>query len=1435
MTDDAKLKMKKKQSPFIKLLTKFETSEEEVRKLHSVQLRLASPRKIKQWSERKLPSGEIIGSLTNAQTVNYKTLKPEKGGLFCERIFGPVKDYSCSCGKQATKKNPKICPDCGVQFISSRSRRYKMGYIKLVSPVTHIWYLKNSPSSLSLVLNLKKKRLEAITYCSETFSSNVKSFKNELNFQNIWPLLKKNPVSLEQGLKQKINPFFFNEHWINFVLGSSYLRKTRKKKAVLSQHRNELINNYQKVFKKNLNDCFLQKRHRGGSSLNDQFQPLSFLNADYELRYAKTNFLVFGGSKKAKGFHKPFKINCSVEQSNFLIWFDLFPSFWPIRFSFSKQKELKALSQAFQDEKFFFASNLHSFSSNDGYLARETRQLKEKKNVNLISLNSFKKDFFCQEIRAGEPLVKIQIKSFSSFFFSSSSEKEVSSKVYLRNEQKKNKVNPFYQERPLGDLIKDRTKKTFLKNPLGNVNFRRYLTLKLTFPLKRALLLAQIKDYKKFSFTSKIIKVCLDEPSFKKRILFRKKNELKTRFSNDFAQKQRLKRMVETVFGTFSSRSYKKAKIYLLNESLPKFLLKLPVFYDSGSQVLNLHCFAGFQSFLDERLEKLPLENQRFKKKKALFFVLIFFQKLKQKKNLYSNNQLIGKSFCSPFWLNGENFNKKKVNLTFDKWNSKKKVLKKALLFQLNTSALNFRLPDQSFPCKKETLFFFSKASLSLINDSKNTNWDKKTLAFFIDELEKKGTVRKPILLNNYYTIPQSFQWKFQKDWKGFLKYMTGIAEKEDSLIPCYLDRGVSFDLLLTGAGAIKNFLSLFTTNKTASIGSIELLSTNIQGTIRQLNQDIAKYDEFLKYFSIVSDEENEDDQEFLQQLFMKLVNLRSLRVKALRRSKILRPFCNKSVLPEWMVLAVLPVLPPSLRPILPLDDQQIAVSDLNKLYQTVLFRNKRVKRFYRDYYSLNFSEEMRYAQRLLQEAVDALIENGKGNSTPITASNNRPLKSLSDMIKGKKGRFRQNLLGKRVDYSGRSVIVVGPQLKLHECGLPQEMAIELFQPFLIRRLIFKKVTRNFISAKKLIKSNPNSLLDILREVMENRPILLNRAPTLHRLGIQAFQPKLVLGRAILLHPLVCNAFNADFDGDQMAVHIPLSFNACAEAWKLMGARNNILSPATGEPTILPSQDMVLGCYYLTTFDQVKTKKRLNQSSSLFPSINWNQQTNRTSYPDKNYVFRQSAFIYPSVKFGSLVNEKTDKLGKNEIQILRQKPLSFIGTQGFNLVVNRQKNHFEKNQSGKNFNSREDAFLFPLGSKKTEFDSFLTESIKTGFAINKSENVTISHDSNKYYSNLNFVLQSLNQQLIDLHTPIWLKWDSDFEFAVKRETFLETRLDKFGNSLFINKNYQHVFNFEFQFKTSCFYLRTTAGRVLMNQLILEIVNQPTLKKRNERV
>jgi DNA-directed RNA polymerase subunit beta' len=301
-------------------------------------------------------------------------------------------------------------------------------------------------------------------------------------------------------------------------------------------------------------------------------------------------------------------------------------------------------------------------------------------------------------------------------------------------------------------------------------------------------------------------------------------------------------------------------------------------------------------------------------------------------------------------------------------------------------------------------------------------------------------------------------------------------------------------------------------------------------------------------------------------------------REKLIKRLRVIEQFLASGSEPSWMVLDIIPVLPPDLRPMIQINGGRYATADLNDLYRRVINRNNRLARLQE---IIAPTILIRNEKRMLQEAVDALIDNGK-RGRAICGLNNRPLKSLSDIIKGKKGRFRLNLLGKRVDYSGRSVIIVGPELKLHQCGLPREMAIELFQPFIVHKLIYEGLANNIVVAKNLLKTNEILSWEMLDQLMIGHPVLLNRAPTLHRLGIQSFEPTLVKGRAIKLHPLVTQAFNADFDGDQMAVHVPLCLEAQSEARILMLAPNNFLSPATGEPILIPSQDMVLGCYYLT-------------------------------------------------------------------------------------------------------------------------------------------------------------------------------------------------------------------------------------------------------------
>jgi len=318
-------------------------------------------------------------------------------------------------------------------------------------------------------------------------------------------------------------------------------------------------------------------------------------------------------------------------------------------------------------------------------------------------------------------------------------------------------------------------------------------------------------------------------------------------------------------------------------------------------------------------------------------------------------------------------------------------------------------------------------------------------------------------------------------------------------------------------------------------------------------------------------------------------------RNRAIKRLEVIEAFRNSGNEPEWMILDVLPVIPPELRPMVQLDGGRFATSDLNDLYRRVINRNNRLKRL------LDLGAPdiiVQNEKRMLQEAVDALIDNGR-RGRPVTGPGNRPLKSLSHMLKGKQGRFRQNLLGKRVDYSGRSVIVVGPSLKMYQCGLPKEMALELFKPFVMKELVNKGLAHNIKSAKRKVERVSPEVWDVLEEVIKEHPVLLNRAPTLHRLGIQAFEPTLVEGRAIKLHPLVCTAYNADFDGDQMAVHVPLSAEAQAEARLLMLASGNILNPKDGKPVVTPSQDMVLGSFYLTM-----DNKEAHGSGSMFGTVN---------------------------------------------------------------------------------------------------------------------------------------------------------------------------------------------------------------------------------------
>tara|TARA_A100001234_G_scaffold129742_1_gene113786 strand:+ start:7161 stop:11387 length:4227 start_codon:yes stop_codon:yes gene_type:complete len=446
------------------------------------------------------------------------------------------------------------------------------------------------------------------------------------------------------------------------------------------------------------------------------------------------------------------------------------------------------------------------------------------------------------------------------------------------------------------------------------------------------------------------------------------------------------------------------------------------------------------------------------------------------------------------------------------------------------------------------------------------------------------------------------------------------------------------------------------------------------------------------------------------------------------KRLKLLESFLNSGNKPEWMILNVLPVLPPDLRPLVPLDGGRFATSDLNDLYRRVINRNNRLRRLL----ELNAPDIIcRNEKRMLQESVDALLDNGR-RGRAITGTNKRPLKSLADMIKGKQGRFRQNLLGKRVDYSGRSVIVVGPTLKLHQCGLPKKMALELFKPFIYSKLQLRGEASTIKAAKRIVEREGTEVWDILAEVIREHPVMLNRAPTLHRLGIQAFEPVLIEGKAIQLHPLVCTAFNADFDGDQMAVHVPLSIEAQLETRALMMASNNILSPANGEPIIVPSQDVVLGLYYMT-----RSKVNGKGEGMVFSDID----EARRAY--ENHVVE----LQTKAKVRVLINQKNEEgelelknklvettIGRALLSTLLPKGLSFD-------LVNRD-------MTKKAISDLVNSSYRLLGLKETVI--FADKLMYTGFRFATSAGISIGVDDMVIPSSKNEILSSADNDVREI-------------------------------------------------------------------------------------
>jgi len=1370
---------------------KFYTSYSKLSEVKLITIGLASPERIKQWAEKTLPNGKILGEVINANTLHHKTFKPQKGGLFCERIFGPLKDFECACGKPLKyKKHPfgsrdsnlletnatnsiksvelnsnksilgevvtktrNFCNTCEVEYTWSVMRRYQLGYIKLISPVTHVWYLKGNPSYLSILLDIKKRHLEYITYCSETLtlenalkggaasskSSDIVSSWNKLKQQimdkeqekttnlndkkSIQPNINLLHNKIEKREKLKLKKYkywkqFYNEKAINTTSSQCLLEANTS--PFFSKEKKEMNNGFiaTKDIGESATDCYqflsgpeiqlksfkeLGLKSLDAAPLNNKptlkARSASAARKNYNI-YSSWDSSKVQSENSASNFKNPVKESLKTYASK--INFKKL-KFLSIIISQAKQVKLnnglEALMSNVAAKKifknlpipFYILLNLNVFSQKSIYnnvSATAWQKLSEKalkkaltrinKIFNKIDSISFKQNWLdgfsnIETLNATPSIKNVQsgAKTYADALFYSSSlrDKVLYSDVLLDSNSSLKSLQDsfksikkfFYHLLELqnfgthGPVQKKLISPYFKPNP--KLKSKQTLFIKSHFFLEFYTLSNFPNSLANFIISNFLIKSALNIKTIKNNAQIALNNEAKNQLSVSLKN---------------------KTDFYMLLCRITKNLSEIffQIFLKNGSAKHSVSARYKIKTLLKpialnktdkDKINKKNLNS--FKKILGMFYLI---------SNLNSSNLNIKKAGSSDN-LSDLLLHKSDWTESFTQILNKNLVTKKVqkVLALAKTKTFNLACKDKFQEEKKFTLgtpHIFSTKGYQPFADA--------PLYARSTEREKKK------LYNNIYCLSHRERWEVENDWNFLYYFMTAPCENGEIIIPNYKDRyengygtnfaareynatltyqNISFNLqksaFFSGPGIVQQLLNEF------NFYEIKKMDKQNRILLYQLNKQIFKLKK--KIF-------NRSAKKELKECYKK-------RDLLIRRTKLVRKLFIKESSPQATILTVLPVLPPDLRPIVKMGGQ-IAASDLNRLYQRVIYRNDRLKKFLKDP-ATSHSYEMKYAQRLLQEAVDNLIQNGKSGVVSEKDSRGRALKSLSDILKGKQGRFRQYLLGKRVDYSGRSVIVVGPKLKLHECGLPKEMALELYLPFLLKRILNENLARTVVGAKTLIKTNPSLIWELLREIMQTCPVLLNRAPTLHRLGIQAFQPKLIDGRAILLHPLVCSAFNADFDGDQMAVHVPITVEARAEAWKLMLSRNNILSPATGDPLAIPSQDMVLGCYYLTT---------------------------------------------------NLLNSKTQNLSHRK---------------------------------------------------------------SSGF----------------YFSNVNHALKDYALQEIDLHSNIWLKWDGLIENGADQEEPIEIRMDSYGNWKEIYNKSQKSYNPKN--KRSLQYILTTPGKILFNQII----------------
>nr|YP_010564912.1 RNA polymerase beta' subunit [Chlamydomonas chlamydogama]UZA61915.1 RNA polymerase beta' subunit [Chlamydomonas chlamydogama] len=1207
---------------------------------------IASPERIKQWAEKTLPSGKVVGKIMNANTLHHKTFKPVKGGLFCERIFGPLKDFQCACGKKPKKgelnqkilknqslsmpyanidyltknkkeqtgaNDPKMqnsnpfltrsyCKECEVEYTWSVIRRYQLGYIELISPVTHVWYLKGNPSYLSILFDMKKRHVESIAYCSHTLTI-------ENSFRNIYPSSLKKPsdifASWQKTLKKIDSSSQNNEQTLTDKKNTKKNFKLQKR-LKLNPLNLKLRANETLMF---LKESYLNKENAELAGVKLEENSTNLDNSTITLK--KTNTLMKNKIYNLKLWN--FLLKFYKTNPDLLICFLNINKNEPNDYDQSQFKPISALNHHFS------LKNVLKTCPIPFYIILKLNFLSETTTLKMLIKNIWKQIF-----RISYKKTLTLIKKF--LFENNQCQTKTKFNELLNSKIEKFKILKkltyfnLTNIKSITELSKSKAINLFFKNLKNNKNTK---TLSNIMPLLKTLYKKQIIE--EYEFGNLNYKLNIERFTYVKNSI--STSNFYVSFENNKKLINKFKPIIKSLKYVLFNTIYKNFifsfnnKNELINNKLTKKNFSYSYFFITNliNRIKTLYIKNKDLKFSSSKVNKVTRHFiNKSSKQVDILIQFPFFQKpfinLKSESNYFvmqnmqthiaTTNIRNCDFFLAVQALPGLPLKKEVQELV---QNIDVKLKNKDDLFQ-------FLLSEKCNEFNKLTINLVEKPLIkseralepSLINNTINKQNQDSNI---------KMTSSKNKLYNNFYSLSHRERWDNEKDWACLCEF-TGIKleQKKEFFIPKYKNRlDLIFNLQMYGTTTNptdrekkSNYKTIHMDKNNDMVHSSALFSG--PGIISQLLKELDFYElkKMDKQNRILLYQLTKDIFKLKKRFFdrsakKELKEAYKKRDILIRRTKLVRKLFRKESAPSAMILTLLPVLPPDLRPIVKIGGQ-IAASDLNRLYQRVIYRNDRLKKFLKDA-STSSSYEMKYAQRLLQEAVDNLIQNGKSGVVSEKDNRGRALKSLSDLLKGKGGRFRQYLLGKRVDYSGRSVIVVGPKLKLHECGIPKEMALELYLPFLLKRILNTNLSKTVIGAKTLIKTNPSLTWELLREIMQTCPILLNRAPTLHRLGIQAFQPKLIDGRAILLHPLVCAAFNADFDGDQMAVHVPITTEARSEAWKLMLARNNILSPATGDPLAIPSQDMVLGCYYVTTNCNKKTIKYQRGSGFYFNSI----------------------------------------------------------------------------------------------------------------------------------------------------------------------------------------------------------------------------------------